>query len=691
MLNDSLLKSNFIGRDGFRWWVGQIPQDSVQGDQIKGAGWGNRSKVRILGYHPFDETLKDEDLPWALVTLPTTAGSGARGRGENVKLSQGDIVTGYFADGDNAQIPVINGILGRTEYVSTEEFKAPFIPFTGYTDTIEPKDEYIPKNESNEQNERSQKAPRNLSRSKALDIGPNERPASSSYGLCLNLATGNGKSPLDGISTELGNLTNTISEITQGISNGVGTVEQQIGRLIDETTASVTNHATGMVGSMTRGLYEALAPVIKSGLITLYDITYNIVYAATQSATAAHLAGVAAQNALYVPIQLISDALPCVINNIVNSLGDVIKDLVSEIAENVTNFVTCIAEQSIGSIANHIINEITDFMSPLIDGIDKILFGFDFVSFLRSNAEGLLGIISALSCEETANDLDRNASKLCIGDGPKDSAKIAIESVLELANIADSSVQELIDAGQQVSQITGSLGVWDFNNPSVSVPGFESALGSCYAGPPLECATGIELFGGGGFGALGELVLGNLVGEAGQETASVLGINVLDSGSGYIKEPMVSISDNCDEGYGAVAKAIIEDGEVIHIYIVSEGENYPVGDGGSSTTDDHVIDEIVVISPGNGYESGDIVKVTVRDDADPIEFEIIVDENGTIVRLLPINNTDIINNTVVSAPPIFKFETETGTGAKLSVKLKRKPEPVTGERQQLQQVIDCIS
>ena len=52
MIENNILKSNFLGRDGFRWWVGQIAPESAQGKQINGAGWGNRLKVRILGYHP---------------------------------------------------------------------------------------------------------------------------------------------------------------------------------------------------------------------------------------------------------------------------------------------------------------------------------------------------------------------------------------------------------------------------------------------------------------------------------------------------------------------------------------------------------------------------------------------------------------------------------------------------------------
>ena len=88
MLEEQLLKTNFIGRDGFRWWVGQIAQQKTQGIQVNGGGWGNRFKVRILGYHPYSEVdLPDEDLPWAQVLLSPTDGSGAANRSKSVRLS----------------------------------------------------------------------------------------------------------------------------------------------------------------------------------------------------------------------------------------------------------------------------------------------------------------------------------------------------------------------------------------------------------------------------------------------------------------------------------------------------------------------------------------------------------------------------------------------------------------------------
>ena len=78
-MENNLLKTNFTGKDGFRWWIGQIAPEKVQGDQLKGTGnaWGCRLKVRIYGYHPADLTeLPDEDLPWAQILLSSQGGSG---------------------------------------------------------------------------------------------------------------------------------------------------------------------------------------------------------------------------------------------------------------------------------------------------------------------------------------------------------------------------------------------------------------------------------------------------------------------------------------------------------------------------------------------------------------------------------------------------------------------------------------
>ena len=112
MIENNLLKTNFTGKDGFRWWIGQVAPEDAQGSQIQeiGEAWGTRVKVRIFGYHPPDVTeLANDDLPWAQVLLSPQCGSGKANRGKSLRVSPGDTVMGFFLDGDDAQLPVVMG------------------------------------------------------------------------------------------------------------------------------------------------------------------------------------------------------------------------------------------------------------------------------------------------------------------------------------------------------------------------------------------------------------------------------------------------------------------------------------------------------------------------------------------------------------------------------------------------------
>ena len=95
MIENNLLKTNFLGKDGFRWWIGQVAPEEAQSNQIQeiGDAWGTRVKVRIYGYHPADITeLPNENLPWAQILLSPQAGSGKANRGRTVRVSPGDTV-----------------------------------------------------------------------------------------------------------------------------------------------------------------------------------------------------------------------------------------------------------------------------------------------------------------------------------------------------------------------------------------------------------------------------------------------------------------------------------------------------------------------------------------------------------------------------------------------------------------------
>ena len=101
--------TNFVGKDGFYWWVGEI-EDNEDPLNV------GRVRVRVLNYYTdpngnSNSSLPTKDLPWATV-LQTTAQAGNDGQGESSgQLQPGAIVMGFFLDGESAQMPVVMGVL----------------------------------------------------------------------------------------------------------------------------------------------------------------------------------------------------------------------------------------------------------------------------------------------------------------------------------------------------------------------------------------------------------------------------------------------------------------------------------------------------------------------------------------------------------------------------------------------------
>ena len=49
MRDETNIKTNFLGRDGFRWFIGQIPKNNKVFNANNAANnWGQRRRVRIM-------------------------------------------------------------------------------------------------------------------------------------------------------------------------------------------------------------------------------------------------------------------------------------------------------------------------------------------------------------------------------------------------------------------------------------------------------------------------------------------------------------------------------------------------------------------------------------------------------------------------------------------------------------------
>jgi len=93
-----MMDKNYAGLDGFVWWMGIVES---RNDPLE----MNRCQVRVYGWHsPSLGDIPSDDLPWA---VPINALNG----GATSMAKEGDMVFGFFADGRNAQVPLILGIV----------------------------------------------------------------------------------------------------------------------------------------------------------------------------------------------------------------------------------------------------------------------------------------------------------------------------------------------------------------------------------------------------------------------------------------------------------------------------------------------------------------------------------------------------------------------------------------------------
>ena len=336
------------------------------------------------------------------------------------------------------------------------------------------------------------------------------------------------------------------------------------------------------------------------------------------------------------------------------------------------------------------------------------------------------------------------------------SVKLEIEQIQEIINIKENEIKKLesdttlsesvktakiVDLKKEVIKLEGeinklNISVENFNkeitdlntlddggiirngNPLLNENEFTKELlagePNCNTGNIFDCGLPkIEFFGGGGEGAVGQLILGNFVEELDKQitateydrvskkntviledgslsgtgsyvkvgggiiedvkkTASIIGVDITYPGEGYTSEPFVSFVDKCDKGFGAYGRATIDKdpnsptyGQVTGVLMVSEGLNYPAGE-----PEDAFVEKIEVENGGSGYSLEDKIE----------DFEICgVDENGSITKVCT-------NDKAYRTLPPANVESITGSGAILTPVMTRKRRQ-TG----VITVIDCIT
>ena len=682
-MEESLLKTNFIGRDGFVWWIGQIATEKSWEKQASGEGWGLRYKVRIMGYHPTSEAeLKDDDLPWAQVMVYN--GTGSANVFKTVRYNQGDVVVGFFLDGDNAQLPVIMGAFGNSKYSPKDDPEGPFKSFSGYSNTMKkPSKGALKATETGDQSNAAQESPRNLPPAKAAKSKP-DNPATytNSDGKVISLACGNdeeenkgNKSTIEKIKTAIQGFVEDLQNFKARIDINIEAGRDWIKEQIDDRAEQITQLASGLISGMVSGTFTKLAPILGQGLNFLYVDVFGKLLAATGNPIVAHAGGVAAQTATLPGVKAMSDLIQCITNQIMGKITSLIADILKSVADNVLNFADCIADQTVGAMINGIISLLTDGVLPALEGISKILQffeNFNFADFVRNSIDAILGLVGLSSCFKKKTKDKYGACKYRLGCGPVKGSDIDLDKLLGNANAANAVSAAAQAAGFPLDGVQDIVGSFGFFSDAISDPASQ-VIGdpeSCFAGIPTICKPPtINIFGGGGNGASGIPIFGAFAGEGANKTGSIIDIQITNPGSGYTFPPFVEVVDNCNQGYGCVARATIKNGQVDKLYVVSEGENYPV-----SEEVPYVVADVNIVNPGYGYEDGDKVVDNLGN-----EYDVKI-QSGSIVKVTPINRNDITDM------PVLRVLTSTGSDALLYANLGSRTDD--GE---VKRVVDCIT
>jgi hypothetical protein len=94
---DNEEKKDFAGKNGFTWWIGVVED---RHDPIK----LGRCRVRCVGWHAEDKmNLPTDMLPWATPAYPVNYS-------HTYTPKEGDMVFGFFTDGESAQEPIMLGV-----------------------------------------------------------------------------------------------------------------------------------------------------------------------------------------------------------------------------------------------------------------------------------------------------------------------------------------------------------------------------------------------------------------------------------------------------------------------------------------------------------------------------------------------------------------------------------------------------
>ena len=611
MIENGLVKTHFLGRDGFIWWIGQIVDQTQWAANLGGsptrtteeqAGFDFRYKVRIMGYHtavPGD--LKDEELPWASVMLPVTAGVSG-GAMSTPNLRQGDFVQGYFLDGEDAQQPVIMGVLGFNQYTAVMKNvpDTAFTPFSGFTtkDIVPQHSLRLEKEEAKAVAEEVDKSKTNnkeiaestVNATTAKDGATKEQYENEKKSSTVASNTDCEQAPVGSIQREIKNVLAETERIRKTATDWETKVSTKINNIESEIEKVKQNAIKAISGDVKRITTELQKNALKKVNDALSD-TYNEVFP-TELMKVKEEADKA------------NSELACAFKNIMKNLTGMVGNFLSQIMDKFINTPMCAVENFVGSLLGKISGLIDGAVNSVMSPIKSLLAGMGVAS---SGLDDVMGFatdaLSFLSCDQDPKC--SNVKEWNPVNGPEITASLNLNSIFDKAKQASGLVQDAISGianiGDAISDVAENANFDDVFVDTCNV-------GPLFCGPPT-----VEFIGGGGEGAKANALV--------TFATTIIGVDIIFPGQNYSTPPRVKFIDACDRGRGAKARAILEDGKVVRVVMDDTGIDYIPNFDGSQGGDGRTWaekDETTIKRFNNTYDPpykpGNVVRVCPGDE-----------------------------------------------------------------------------
>ena len=658
MIDQGLFQKHVVGRDGFIWWIGQVASDSwrenIPGSTDKNVplsqqdGFGYRYQVRIMGYHTADtQALTNDELPWATIMYPVTAGGGGGTFWETPNIKAGNFVYGFFLDGPDAQQPVIMGLLGYNQYQDIAKQNpnlkgfTPFLaqPNSGpgsviatYGATLEPKAD-------------QKKASKNLvisaddgSAEESVSDKLQQQDAKKKTKLEYSKECANSKSP-GGIQKDIQNMIKATQEAQSQLKNAkrvalnalqVDGVKATIDEFTNNELSKAADAVTGFVKDMVTETEKFKTDTILKNVQGKLD---NLLPAEMADAKE--------------KVDTAMDLVGCLFRRIIGNLKGMVMSALKGILDRYINAPICAVTNVVGSILGKLTGFIDSSISALMRPLEALLGITDIAGSALGFIEGLLSFLSCDTKPECGG-----SEGFSTWDGAE--VPIATFDPLSLINkVKDfaSSVTQSIDPDN-----------FDFSLDMNFNDMMGDAISDCNVGPLLCGPPKVELFGGSGTGARGNAILN----AAGQ----LLGVDIISTGSGYAtKAPIIRFIDDCGKGQGGAGEVVVGP-----VDLDDQGEYIPDPNG----TEVGVTD-VIITSPGIGYipipdgsQGGDgrvwaePTQTTVQHSDGTWDIPVDPGEEITVVPgdtiRTPIGSSSDINGTPIPPGKSFVIPESAGSG-----------------------------